>query len=224
MRAWILALLALSAGLPPLPDDAARTVVDARSPRNANYTMHARLDPEAHTIEGRLSLEWRNLSGAPLQTFPFHLYWNAFRNNLSTSARGQGRRAARAENGDRGFGYTQVQSVKHVPAGGPETDITSTVRYVSPDDANPNDRTVMEVTTPEPVPPGAAIRFGIDWKSQIPYGDVGRAGWVHDYHFIVQWFPKIGVFWKGAWNAHQFHPWTEFFADYGVYDVSITLP
>ena len=58
----------------------------------------------------------------------------------------------------------------------------------------------------------------------MPYGDVGRAGWVHDYHFIAQWFPKIGVFWKGAWNAHQFHPFSEFFSDYGVYDVSLTVP
>jgi hypothetical protein len=203
-------------GLPPAPD---------RSPRNASYTIQARLDPDAHTIEGTLVLEWRNLADVPLQTFPFHLYWNAFLNNLSTSARGEGRRAARAREGDRGFGYTQVRSVRASgPGGGAETDVTATLRYVSPDDGNPHDRTVMEVTTPVPVPPGGTARFAIDWTSRIPYGDVGRAGWVHDYHFIVQWFPKIGVYWKGAWNAHQFHPWTEFFADYGVYDVSLTLP
>jgi len=53
---------------------------------------------------------------------------------------------------------------------------------------------------------------------------VGRSGWVHDYNFIAQWFPKIAVYWKGAWNAHQFHATTEFFSDYGVYDVAITLP
>jgi hypothetical protein len=47
---------------------------------------------------------------------------------------------------------------------------------------------------------------------------------VHDYHFIAQWFPKIGVFWRGEWNAHQFHPTTEFFSDYGVYDVALTVP
>ena len=202
--------------LPPAPE---------RSPRNASYAIQARLDPAAHTIEGTLVLEWRNVTDVPLQTFPFHLYWNAFLNNLSTSARGDGRRAARAREGDRGLGYTQVRSVRlAAPAGGAETDITATLRYVSPDDRNPDDRTVMEVTTPAPVLPGASARFAIDWTSRIPYGDVGRAGWVHDYHFIVQWFPKVGVFWKGAWNAHQFHPWTEFFADYGVYDVSLTLP
>ena len=47
---------------------------------------------------------------------------------------------------------------------------------------------------------------------------------MHDYHFIAQWFPKIGVFWKGAWNAHQFHATTEFFSDFGVYDVALTVP
>jgi hypothetical protein len=47
---------------------------------------------------------------------------------------------------------------------------------------------------------------------------------VHDYHFVAQWFPKIGVFVNGAWNCHPFYPWTEFFSDFGVYDVRITLP
>lgn len=186
--------------------------------------MQARLDPEAHTLEGSLALEWHNVADVPLQSFPFHLYWNAFRNNLSTSARGDGRRAARANQHDRGFGYTQVRSVRLLGAAGGETDLTGTLRYLAPDDGNADDRTVMEVTAPAPVPPGGTARFAIGWTSRVPYGDVGRAGWVHDYHFIVQWFPKIGVFWKGAWNAHQFHPWTEFFADYGVYDVSLTLP
>jgi aminopeptidase N len=39
-----------------------------------------------------------------------------------------------------------------------------------------------------------------------------------------QWFPKVGVWWHGSWNCHQFHATTEFFADFGVYDVNLTLP
>jgi peptidase M1-like protein len=201
------------AGLPPLP---------AESPRNANYTIQARLDEARHHIDGRLLLEWTNTTGAPQTTFPFHLYWNAFRNNLSTSARGQGRRAFRA--GDpRRWGYTHVRRIA-LEGGADAIDLTPTLRYVQPDDGNADDRTVMEVTAPAPVPPGATARFRIEWDSLIPHGAQGRAGWVHDYHFIAQWFPKIGVFWKGAWNAHQFHPTTEFFSDFGVYDVSLTVP
>jgi hypothetical protein len=82
----------------------------------------------------------------------------------------------------------------------------------------------MEVRTPKPLAPGETARFRIEWDSLVPHGSIGRAGWVRDYHFIAQWFPKIGVFWKGRWNCHPFYPWTEFFADFGVYDVRLTLP
>ena len=41
---------------------------------------------------------------------------------------------------------------------------------------------------------------------------------------VVQWFPKIGVFEEKGWNCHQFHASTEFFSDFGNYDVSIDVP
>jgi hypothetical protein len=202
-------------GLPPLPE---------RSPRNANYTIAARLDPESRTIEGSLVLEWRNTSEQSLSSFPFHLYWNAFRNNLSTTARGRSRRWSRRELADdRSFGWIQVHTVRRLGDDEAEEDLTPTLRYLHPD-GNEDDRTVMEVSSERPVAPGETARFAIEWEARVPHGTVGRAGWVHDYHFIAQWFPKIGVFWNGEWNCHPFYPWTEFFADYGVYDVRLTLP
>ncbi len=200
-------------GLPPLPE---------RSPRNASYTIEARLDPEERTIAGSLVLEWRNTSDEELRTFPFHLYWNAFRNTLSTTARGQSRRwSARENEQDRSFGWIEIRSIRRL--GEVEEDLTLALRYLHPD-GNTDDRTVAEVRSETPVAPGETIRFRIDWDALVPHGTVGRAGWVHDYHFIAQWFPKIGVFWKGEWNCHPFYAWTEFFADYGAYDVRLTLP
>jgi hypothetical protein len=205
-------------GLPPLPEV---------SPRNASYTIEARLDPEKRTIAGTLVLEWRNTSDQALSTFPFHLYWNAFRNNLSTTARGEGRRAPDdRKREERTFGWTQVRSVQLLGDAGQNStiqDLTPTMRYLS-EDGNTDDRTVMEVRTARPIAPGETGRFRIEWDALVPHGSIGRAGWVHDYHFIAQWFPKIGVFWKGGWNAHPFYPWTEFFSDFGVYDVKLTLP
>src|SRR5687768_4994186 len=149
--------------LPPLPGpDSGLPPLPAQSPRNASYTIHARLDPEAHRIDGRLVLEWRNTTGAPQSAFPFHLYWNAFRNNLSTSARGQGRRAARGED-ERRWGFTDVKRIASSAAGTAQSDITATLRYVQPDDGNADDRTVFEVRTPSPVAPGETVRFHVDW-------------------------------------------------------------
>jgi aminopeptidase N len=51
-----------------------------------------------------------------------------------------------------------------------------------------------------------------------------RSGWKRDFLLGGQWFPKVGVWWHGAWNCHQYHATTEFFADFGVYDVKITVP
>jgi hypothetical protein len=202
-----------AAGLPPLP---------AVSQRNASYSIEARLDPEKRTIAGTLVLEWRNTSDRELATFPFHLYWNAFRNNLSTMARGRGRRAPESRKRDeRTFGWIQVTSVQLLDA--QVQDLTPTIRYLN-EDGNADDRTVMEVRTAKAIPPGGSARFRFECDSRLPHGGIGRAGWVHDYHFVAQWFPKIGVFSKGEWNCHPFYPWTEFFSDFGVYDVKLTLP
>jgi hypothetical protein len=218
--------LALGRPLPPPEAEEAQPSLPERSPRSANYTIEARLDPEAHSIDGILVLQWRNTSATALREFPFHLYWNAFRNNLSTHMREGPRRLKKSAwneaEWERRLGYIDVRSVALL--GEAEVDLTPTLRFVQPDDGNADDRTVMQVETPAPVAPGGTARFRIAWTARIPYGDVGRAGWVHDYHFIVQWFPKIGVHWNGAWNCHQFHAWSEFFADFGSYDVRLTLP
>jgi aminopeptidase N len=53
---------------------------------------------------------------------------------------------------------------------------------------------------------------------------------------VAQWFPKLGVYEvpgqryvpadapSGQWNTHQFHANSEFYADFGTYDVSISVP
>ncbi|MCG8604670.1 hypothetical protein MJD09_06690 [bacterium] len=51
-----------------------------------------------------------------------------------------------------------------------------------------------------------------------------RTGVRGDYYFLAQWFPKIGVLEPdGTWNCHQFIQ-TEFYADFGNYDVKLTVP
>jgi hypothetical protein len=208
--------------LPPLDAGAPPTEIPPAAAGTASYVIEARLDPERHRIDGTLELTWRNTDTVPVARFPFHLYWNAFKNNLSTTARNGGSGRRRPPSRERSFGYIRVTAVTML--GEAETDLTPSLAYIQPDDGNVEDQTVMQVEAPAPVPPGASARFRIAWTAAIPYGDSGRAGWVHDYHFIVQWFPKIGVLQNGAWNCHQFHSTSEFFADYGSYDVRLTLP
>ena len=73
---------------PPVAD-APPAAVDAipdgaRSPRNANYSIDVRLDPDDRTLTGRAVLTWRNITTVAAPDLRFHLYYNAWRNSRST--------------------------------------------------------------------------------------------------------------------------------------------
>ncbi|HKB11918.1 MAG TPA: M1 family metallopeptidase [Vicinamibacterales bacterium] len=196
------------------------TLTPPRSPRNANYTIAARLDPATRTITATETIVWRNITAHPAPTLQFHLYWNAWKNAKSTYMREQalarlGSEAARAADE---WARMEVSSVR---VGG--VDRAASRRFVAPDDDNANDETVMEVPLTEPVAPGGTATIDVAWTAHVPR-TFARTGAVGHFFFIAQWFPKLGVLQDAGWNCHQFHFGTEFFSDYGVYDVSLTVP
>ncbi len=197
----------------------------ALSPRIANYTIDVRLDAAGRTLTGRETLHWRNDANAAVSELHFHLYYNAWRDNDSTWMRehrltswwnvaGSRRPADRSS--------IDISSIRLV--GDANADLTQQIRFISPDDGNAQDRTVMAVGLPSTIAPGQSVTLEIAWTARIPR-PFARTGVVGNYFFLAQWFPKIGVLDSdGAWNCHQFHVGTEFFADFGVYDVRMTVP
>lgn len=213
-----------SAPAPPGPGSSAPTLqpAPARSPRNANYTIVAKLDHARRTITGEQRLSWRNIAAVPAKTLQFHLYYNAWRNARSSwmRERALGGDRALAARPEEDWGWIDVTQIR---LGGSGPDLTSSIRYIAPDDGNTDDRTVMEIPLERPVAPGETIEVFIDWVSRVPR-TFARTGTIGDFYFIAQWFPKIGVLEDTGWNTHQFHSPTEFFADFGVYDVSLNVP
>jgi hypothetical protein len=191
------------------------------------YNIRARLDPATQTITGQETLVWRNESPDKIGELRFHLYLNAFQNEKSTFIRESGGQLRGDAMSQDGWGYIEIKRMRE--AGG--SDLTGALRFIHPDDDNADDRTVIAVSLPEPVLPGRSIALDIDFVSKLPKV-FARTGYRQDFFMVGQWFPKIGVWEKagdryakqGAWNCHQFHATTEFFADYGVYDVAITTP
>ena len=188
------------------------------SPRIANYKIDCKLDVEKKLVEAVEVFEWKNTSSDYISEIQFHLYQNAFRNEKSTKFReGYGFPDELEEEINRG--YCDIKKI--TLSGG--RDITDRYRFIQPDDDNEDDRTVISLELPEGIPPGGKIEMEIDFVTKIPY-TFGRCGFKGDYYLIAQWFPKAGVYIDGKWNCHQFHRTGEFFADFGVYDVKITVP
>ncbi len=220
LLATALAALALSA-------PAVVRAEGALPPPVASYRIVVRYDPVTHEAQGREQVTWVNTSSEPVPDLQFHLYLNAFRNLESTFMREQEEREALARRLAGAWGWTDVTRLTLADG----TDLTRAVHFIAPDDGNTHDRTVAAVALPVPVRPGDTLRFTLDFHARFPRA-VRRTGWARDFIMGAQWFPKLGVFqpagWngrdRGGWNCHQFHARSEFFADFGDYDVAITLP
>ncbi|QGZ41720.1 hypothetical protein IP92_00704 [Pseudoduganella flava] len=192
--------------------------------RVADYRIEATLDPVRHTVEGRQQLTWRNRSSQAVRSVYLHLYLNAFRNGdstFNTELRAQGLNDGMA---DGEWGYIDLRHVRQAGRAVPWT-------FVQPDGGPATDRTVVRLDLPQAVPAGGSTTLDIAFFDQLPKV-TARTGWFGTFHLVVQWFPKIGVLElpgeRGAtaprWNVHEYHTDSEYYADFGHYDVKLTVP
>lgn len=198
------------------------------SDRVVDYRIQVRLDPEKHTLKGKQQLTWRNRSDRPVRSVYLHLYLNAFRNEGSTffsEQRNLGfdfRSDVPMKDGE--WGWIDMTRVMQAGAPVPQT-------FVQPDNGPSTDKTVVRLDLPQPVGPGASTTLDIDFDAQLPRV-IARTGYFGSFHLVAQWFPKIGVLElpgeRGAttprWNVHEFHLHSEFYADFGSYDVTLDVP
>lgn len=184
----------------------------------ADYAIRVRFDEGPPRLTGEEVIQWHNESGDDVPDLWFHLYWNAFANNRSTHLVESGGELRGIEISDE-WGWQRVTSIQ---VRGEE--LVSRLTWRPVDDGNTNDRTVFSVKPRERVRPGETVAITVRWEAQVPRVR-RRTGYKDDFLFMAQWFPKLGVYEDGnGWNCHQFHANTEFFSDYGAYDVTLDLP
>ncbi len=200
------------------------------SQRVVGYDINVKLNADSKILEGNEILTWKNYSKDAVKELQFHLYLNAFKNSTSTFMKesgGQLRGVSFDLNKEINWGYIDILSMKRANG----ENLTTKIKFIHPDDNNADDQTVISVLLDKPVRPNEEIKLEINFKSKLP-GIFARTGFASDYFLVGQWFPKIGVYeypgiryaQKGGWNCHQFHANSEFYADFGVYNVHITLP
>jgi hypothetical protein len=207
----------------------ARTGQEATlSDRVVDYAIEATLDPRKHTVTGSEKLTWRNRSDQPVRSVYLHLYLNAFEGGGSTFY---------SEKRQHGSDFRSGVAVKdgewgHIALrGATQNGSRIAWSFVHPDKGPASDHTVVRFDLPTPVAPGASTTLSIDFFDQLPRV-TARTGYFGSFHLVGQWFPKIGVLElageRGAaaprWNVHEFHLDSEFYADFGNYDVRITAP
>ncbi len=184
-----------------------------------DYRIQVKLLTETKTLEGRETVTWLNDSSVPVSELQFHLYLNAFKNNRSTFMRESGGSHRGFKVDEDNWGYITVTNIRLKEG----EDLTSRMEFIQPDDGNPDDQTVLRIPLPGPVSPQEKVTLEIDFEAKLPRV-FARSGFAGDFYMVGQWFPKLGVNQDGIWNCHQYHQNSEFFADFGIFEVEMTVP
>ncbi len=195
------------------------------SDRNINYDIKAKLDEDKNQLQATQTIYFTNHSPVPIQTLQFYMYLNAFKHTETSFLKGVSNIFGQSftDRKPSEWGWVHIESIQRGEAG-----ISEKTQYVQYDDGNIQDESVLEVRLERPILPGEKATFYVKWKAQIPK-TIARSGHSRDFYFMCHWFPQLGVFQPDdagvwGWNCHQFVRQNEFYADFGVYNVEITLP
>lgn len=190
----------------------------ARPEHVASYTLEARLDAVKHRVSGRGTIVIVNTARAPLSELYFHLYMNAFKNDATLFLRspfGAGRSGSHGN----AWGYIDVERLY---ARELESDLWPARAASMPFD--PDDETNVRVPLPRALEPGQTLTLEVAFQVQLPE-IIERTGYVDDYHFVAQWFPKLArLDPDGSFRHFAFHPQSEFAANFGNYDITLDVP
>jgi hypothetical protein len=206
----------------------------ALSDRVVDYQISAELDPAKHRISAQQTLQWRNRSAQAVRTVYLHMYLNAFAHADSTwmqEWRIEQGSAAPSEAPEPALapdeaGYIRIKRAQQLGS-----DKAPVMRFVQPDGGPKTDQTVLALDLAQPVMANQILTLKLEFISQLPLV-LARTGYFDSFHMGAQWFPKMAVLElageRGAlqprWNAHEFHLNSEFYADFGHFDVQLTVP
>jgi len=176
----------------------------------ASYTIEVTLDTEAKTLTAHEVITYVNTTRDPIPDLVFHLYLNGFRDQNSIFMQEAGP-VHRGHRGDPDHpGWIEITSARL--GDGTILELEEI-----------EDGTLARADLPTPIAPGGTVEVALNFRAQLPRV-FARTGYAGDFFMVGQWFPKLGVWQDGGWNAYPFHANAEFYADFGIYDVTITLP
>lgn len=191
----------------------------------ADYLIHASLDPATQTITGSEKISIHNNSKDDLKQLVLRLDHNIFRAEAQRGA------STPAE-------ATDGMVVTALKVGGKSVNLKAVApRGRNASSAPPKEmvvsgltRSVAIIQLVEPVKAGSTIELEIDWHTKLPGGENGvghRMTQRFDKKLFqpTQWYPRLAKYDDlRGWEASPYLGPAEFYNNFGKFDVHLTVP
>ncbi|WP_440961109.1 M1 family metallopeptidase [Paenibacillus nitricinens] len=210
-----------------LPDSAPVPAEEALSQRVVEYHIDVQLVPDTETLIASETVTWTHPGVKPVSDLYFHMYPNAFSSPDTTFMKESGGTLRSDTMPENGFGNMTLTDLRTTEG----TSLMQRVQFVQPDDGNVNDKTLLKVHLPQPVNGGESVTLKLRYEVQLPkiFARMGASG---NFVMAGQWFPKLSVYEpigtrgvkEEGWDLHQYHGTSEFYSDFGIFNVTIAVP
>ncbi len=188
----------------------------------ADYKLMVRLDEQSNEISGTVVLTYTNNSPDKLPFIWMQLDQNLFKEDSRGHAiipPGGSRSGARGQNFDGGY---KIKSVKILSVEKGKTTEKNVEHFI--------EDTRMQVYLPNELSPGGGqLRLKVEYSFISPDYGSDRMGILNSangkIYSVAQWYPRMCVYDDvSGWNSIPYLGPSEFYLEYGDYDISITVP
>jgi hypothetical protein len=181
--------------------------------QKVNYKIDVHLDDKQHVLRASEEINYINNSPDTIKSIYFHLWPNAY-NGEATALANQLLSA-----GETSLLYYYQEDLGYIDSlDFKVNDKSLNWNY------HPEHRDIALVQLNKLLLPGDSVLITTPFKVQLPQSLISRLGHDEQAYQISQWFPKPAVYDDQGWHPYPYLDQGEFYADFGDFDISITLP
>jgi hypothetical protein len=180
--------------------------------QEANYKITASLNDKKHILTADFELNYKNNSDGPLSILYLLLPANAYSSQRSAFAKQQ------LDKGDTRFYFAESKEMGNfsnlnIQVDGKRVEV----------DIDRNNPDVAKVKLLRPISAGESVKITTPFQYKIP-SVFSRGGHAGQQYLMTQWYPRVAVYDKDGWHPHPYLNQGEFYAEFGQFDVTLTLP
>lgn len=179
--------------------------------QRVDYKINAVLKQKEKAIKGHVSIAYYNYSPDTLSYIWFHLWPNAYSGDNTALA------SQLARDND------LKKTVKKAERGFMDSLVFMSNKQLLETRPHPQHPDIVKVLLQQPLLPGQSTTIETPFYNKLPtyYSRSGES----DGQFIAtQWYPKPAVYDRDGWHEMPYLDMGEFYADFGNFEVSITVP
>jgi hypothetical protein len=180
--------------------------------QQVNYKIDVTLNDIDNTLDGFVKMEYFNNSPDTLFFIWIHLWPNAFKNDKTAFT------DQTLENGSTAFYFSNADKRGYIN----RLDFKVNGDVAKTQD-HPQHQDIIKLILPKPIVPNSITKIETPFHVKLPY-NFSRGGHVDQAYQITQWYPKPAVYDRKGWHPMPYLDQGEFYAEFGNYEVQITLP